>query len=55
MSIKFTFLLKALNIKQKGKLKKDKEGRENWIQISLKYKIQVMTNFTGRKVKLFFN
>ena len=46
MSIKFTFLLKAFDIKQKGKLKKDKEGRENWIQISLKYKIQVMTNFT---------
>ena len=46
MSIKFTFLLKAFDIRQKGKLKKDKEGRENWIQISLKYKIQVMTNFT---------
>ena len=36
MSIKFTFLLKAFDIRQKGKLKKDKEGRENWIQISLK-------------------
>ena len=38
MSIKFTFLVKALDIKKKGKLKKDKEGRENWIQISVKYK-----------------
>ena len=35
MSIKFTFLLRALDIKQKGKLKKKKkkkEGRENWIK-----------------------
>ena len=31
-------MLKALDIKQKGKLKKDKEGWENWIQISIKYK-----------------
>ena len=46
MSIKFTFLLKALDIKQKGKLKKDKEGGENRIKISIKYKIQVMANFT---------
>ena len=38
MSIKFTFLLKALDIKQKEKLKKDKEGWENWIQIFIKYK-----------------
>ena len=38
MSIKFTFLLKALHIKQKEKLQKDKEGRENWIKISIKYK-----------------
>ena len=28
----------ALDIKKKGKLKKVKEGRENWIQISIKYK-----------------
>ena len=38
MCIKIYLLLKALHIKQKGKLNKDKEGRENWIQISIKYK-----------------
>ena len=38
MSIKFTFLVKALHIKKKEKLKKDKEGRENWMKISIKHK-----------------
>ena len=42
MSIKFTFLLRALDIKQKGKLKKKKKkkrGTRKLDQITIKYKL----------------
>ena len=47
MSIKFTFLLRALDIKQKGKLKKKKKKKKRDEKIgSNHHQIQVMTNFT---------
>ena len=46
MSIKFTFLLRALDIKQKGKFKKKKKKKRDEKIGSNHHQIQVMTNFT---------